>query len=145
MTVEAYLKSLVPGLDLPIEVYQRAARSPKEVGLDAVNLDDDIDYIGDFENEDERIEAEAEFQMRLDYAASTVYYAVLGVFAGGGFTEQYGDTQIRRGGYTITMADRERFKMLADALRKKHGFDTEDENLETGGMFDGGYLRGQRG
>lgn len=145
MTVEAYLKSLVPGLDLPIEVYQRAARSPKEVGLDAVNLDDDIDYIGDFENEDERIKAEAEFQMRLDYAASTVYYAVLGVFAGGGFTEQYGDTQIRRGGYTITMADRERFKMLADALRKKHGFDTEDENLETGGMFDGGYLRGQRG
>lgn len=145
MTVEAYLKSLVPGLDLPIEVYQRAARSPKEVGLDAVNLDDDIDYIGDFENEDERIEAEAEFQMRLDYAASTVYYAVLGVFAGGGFTEQYGDTQIRRGGYTITMADRERFKMLADALRKKHGFDTEDENLETGGMFDGGYLRGQIG
>lgn len=144
MTVEAYLKSLVPGLDLPIEVYQRAARSPKEVGLDAVNLDDDIDYIGDFENEDERIKAEAEFQMRLDYAASTVYYAVLGVFAGGGFTEQYGDTQIRRGGYTITMADRERFKMLADALRKKHGFDTEDENLETGGMFDGGYLRGQR-
>lgn len=144
MTVEAYLKSLVPGLDLPIEVYQRAARSPKEVGLDAVNLDDDIDNIGDFENEDERIKAEAEFQMRLDYAASTVYYAVLGVFAGGGFTEQYGDTEIRRGGYTITMADRERFKMLADALRKKHGFDTEDENLETGGMFDGGYLRGQR-
>lgn len=135
MTVEAYLKSLVPGLDLPIEVYQRAARSPKEVRLDAVNLDDDIDEFDD----------EEDFQVRLDYAASTVYYAVLGVFAGGGFTEQYGDTQIRRGGYTITMADRERFKMLADALRKKHGFDTEDENLETGGMFDGGYLRGQRG
>lgn len=135
MTVEAYLKSLVPGLDLPKEVYQRAARSPKEVGLDAVKLEDDIDAFDDVED----------FQVRLDYAASTVYYAVLGVFAGGGFTEQYGDTQIRRGGYTITMADRERFKMLADALRKKHGFDTEDENVETGGMFDGGYLRNVRG
>lgn len=131
MTVEAYLKSLVPGLDLPKEVYQRAARSPKEVGLDAVKLDDDIDAFDDVED----------FQIRLDYAASTVYYAVLGMFAGGGFTEQYGDTQIRRGGYTITMADRERFKSLADALRRKHGFDTEDDTLETGGMFDGGYLR----
>ena len=141
MTVEAYLKSLVPGLDLPKEVYQRAARSPKEVGLDAVNLDADIDDIGDFESEDDRIKAEAEFQMRLDYAASTVYYSVLGVFAGGGFSEQYGDTQVRRGGYTITKDDRKRFKMLADALRKKHGFDTEDESLEEGTMFDGGYLR----
>lgn len=145
MTVEAYLKSLVPGLDLPKEVYQRAARSPKEVGLDAVKLDDDIDAFDDIVDEDERNEAEAAFQVRLDYAASTVYYAVLGVFAGGGFTEQYGDTQMRKGGYTITMADRERFKMLADALRKKHGFDTEDENLETGGMFDGGFLRFTRG
>lgn len=135
MTVEAYLKSLVPGLDLPKEVYQRAARSPKEVGLDAVKLDDDIDAFDDVED----------FQIRLDYAASTVYYAVLGVFAGGGFTEQYGDTQIRRGGYTITMADRERFKSLADALRRKHGFDTEDDTLETGGMFDGGYLRSLKG
>ena len=135
MTVEAYLKSLVPGLDLPKEVYQRAARSPKEVGLDAVKLDDDIDAFDDVED----------FQIRLDYAASTGYYAVLGVFAGGGFTEQYGDTQIRRGGYTITMADRERFKSLADALRRKHGFDTEDDTLETGGMFDGGYLRSLKG
>lgn len=135
MTVEAYLKSLVPGLDLPKEVYQRAARSPKEVGLDAVKLDDDIDAFDDVED----------FQIRLDYAASTVYYAVLGVFAGGGFTEQYGDTQIRRGGYTITMADRERFKSLADALRRKHGFDTEDDTLETGGMFDGGYLCSLKG
>ena len=131
MTVEEYLRSLVFGLDLPANVLSRAARSPKEVGLDAVNLEDDVD-----EHDDE-----PDYQERLDYAASTVYYAVLGVFAGGGYTEQAGDVNIRKGGYTITMADRERFKMLADALRKKHGFDTEDENLETGGMFDAGYLR----
>lgn len=131
MTVEEYLRSLVFGLDLPMNVLSRAARSPKEVGLDAVDLEDDVD-----EHDDE-----PDYQERLDYAASTVYYAVLGVFAGGGYTEQVGDVNIRKGGYTITMADRERFKMLADALRKKHGFDTEDESLETGGMFDAGYLR----
>lgn len=138
MTVEAYLKSLVPGLDLPSEVYERAARSPKEVGLEPVDLNEDIDAFDDKE-------AEEEFQVRLDYAASTVYYAVLGVFAGGGFTEQYGDTQIRKGGYTITKSDRERFKKLADALRTKHGFETDDAYLDYGGMFDGGYLRSIKG
>lgn len=185
MTVEAYLRSLVPGLDLPIEVYQRAARSPKEVGLEPVDLDADIDAIDDTDAEagadeptdggdtdqdagdepaesgDEPTDGESEpdgdsdggeptepvidaatlFQMRLDYASSTVYYAVLGVFAGGGYTEEHGDVQVRKGGYTITMADRERFKMLADALRRKWGFPTEDDSLDTGGMFDGGYLR----
>lgn len=135
MTVEDYLRSLVFGLDLPDNVLARAARSPKEVGLEPVNLTDNVD---DFDNE-------PDYQVRLDYAASTVYYAVLGVFAGGGFTEQRGDVVNRKGGYTITMADRERFKMLADALRKKHGFDAEDENLDTGGMFDAGYLRGGHG
>lgn len=181
MTVEAYLRSLVPGLDLPIEVYQRAARSPKEVGLEPVDLDADIDAIDEAgadeptdggnadqdagdepaESADEPTDGEPEpdgdsdgdeptepvidaatlFQMRLDYASSTVYYAVLGVFAGGGYTEEHGDVQVRKGGYTITMADRERFKMLADALRRKWGFPTEDDSLDTGGMFDGGYLR----
>lgn len=131
MTVEDYLRSLVFGLDLPENVLLRAARSPKEVGLDAVNLEDDVD----------EYDSDPFGQMRLDYAASTIYYAVLGVFSGGGFTEQRGDVINRKGGYTITMADRERFKMLADALRRKHGFDVEDDSLETGGMFDAGYLR----
>lgn len=167
MTVEAYLRSLVPGLDLPTEVYQRAARSPKEVGLEPVDLEDDIDAYdnvggdgeaetdgepeqggvdADCDAESAPADGEAEpetdaatlFQMRLDYASSTVYYAVLGVFAGGGFTENHGDVQVRKGGYTITKADRERFKMLADALRRKWGFPTEDTD---GGMYDGGYLR----
>ena len=132
MTVEDYLRSLVFGLDLPNNVLLRAARSPKEVGLEPVKLEDNLD---DFDDD-------PEYHVRLDYASSTVYYAVLGVFAGGGYSEQVGDVSLSRGGYTITMADRDRFKMLADALRKKHGFDTEDESLETGGMFDGGYLRG---
>jgi hypothetical protein len=81
-----------------------------------------------------------EFQKRLDYAASTVYYSVLGVFAGGGYSEQVGDVRVSRGGYTITMADRARFQTLADNLRLKHGFNVEGAS-EIGGMFDARYLR----
>lgn len=130
MTVEDYLRSLVPGLDLAENVIARSARSPKEVGYEPLELDDDIDDHDD----------EEDYQLRLDYASSTVYYSVLGVFAGGGYTEQVGDVKVSRGGYTITMADRERFKGLGDALRLKHGFDIEQAE-DKGGMYDATYLR----
>ena len=111
MTVEEYLRSLVPGLDLQDSVLARAARSPIEVQLERLDLDDDEeDYDGD-----------EDFQKRLDYASSTIYYSVLGVFAGGGYSEQVGDVRASRGGYTITMADRARFKGMGDALRLKWG------------------------
>lgn len=129
MTVEAYLRSLVIGLDINNDVLERAARSPKEVGLEALSLGADLD----------KSESEADFQMRLDYAASTVYYSVLGVFAGGGYSEKVGDVSKSRSGYTITQADRDRFKMLADRLRKKHGFEIEED--DDGGMFDATPLR----
>ena len=131
MTVEDYLRSLVPGLDLPANVIERCARSPKDVGLERLSLSEDIDA----PHADEEL-----FQERLDYASSTVYYSVLGVFAGGGYSEQVGDVRVSKGGYTITMADRERFKALADALRKKWGFEVEDD-ASTGGMYDASYLR----
>lgn len=130
MTVEDYLRSLVPGLELPDNVIERCARSPKDVKLERLELDDDIDDYDDDEG----------FQERLDYASSTVYYSVLGVFAGGGYSEQMGDVRVSKGGYTITMADRERFKALADALRKKWGYDVEDD-ASTGGIYDATYLR----
>lgn len=130
MTVEKYLRSLVFGLDLPIEILERASFSPMEVGLESIELDDDVQDL--LQDED--------FQKRLDYASSTVYYSVLGVFAGGGYSEQVGDVRISRGGYTITMADRARFQTLADNLRLKHGFDVEGAS-EVGGMFDARYLR----
>lgn len=133
MTVEDYLRSLVPGLDLAENVIARAARSPKEVGYAPLELDDDVD---DHDDEDDYV-------LRLDYASSTVYYSVLGVFAGGGYTEQVGDVKVSRGGYTITMADRERFKGLGDALRRKHGFEPEEAE-DKGGMYDAGYLRTRR-
>lgn len=132
MTVEKYLRSLVFGLDLPIEILERASFSPMEVGLESIELDDDVqDLLQD-----------KDFQKRLDYASSTVYYSVLGVFAGGGYSEQVGDVRVSRGGYTITMADRTRFQTLADNLRLKHGFDVEGAS-EIGGMFDARYLRGK--
>ena len=112
MTVEDYLRSLVPGLDLQDNVVSRCALSPTEVGLDALELSDSVDST---------TLADTNFRMRLDYASSTIYYSVLGVFAGGGYSEQVGDVRASRGGYTITMADRARFKAMGDALRLKWG------------------------
>lgn len=133
MTVEEYLRSLVPGLDMPDTVVARAARSPIEVGLDRLDIAEDIDYdYGDEEGDD--------FQKRLDYASSTIYYSVLGVFAGGGYSEQVGDVRASRGGYTITMADRARFKSMGDALRLKWGFDVEEDDSSSE-MYDASYLR----
>ena len=130
MTVEEYLRSLVPGLDLQDNVIARAARSPIEVDLERLEVDDDID---DYDDDDE-------FQKRLDYASSTIYYSVLGVFAGGGYSEQVGDVRASRGGYTITMADRARFKSMGDALRAKWGFDIEDDESSSE-MYDASNLR----
>jgi hypothetical protein len=81
-----------------------------------------------------------DFQMRLDYASSTIYYSVLGVFAGGGYSEQVGDVRASRGGYTITMADRARFKSMGDALRLKWGWDVEDDDSSSE-MYDATYMR----
>ena len=130
MTVEEYLRSLVPGLDLQDNVIARAARSPIEVELERLEIDEDIDDYDDDE----------EFQKRLDYASSTIYYSVLGVFAGGGYSEQVGDVRASRGGYTITMADRARFKSMGDALRAKWGFEVEDDESSSE-MYDASNLR----
>ena len=131
MTVEDYLRSLVPGLDLQDNVVSRCALSPTEVGLEALELSDSVDSTS---------LAETDFRMRLDYASSTIYYSVLGVFAGGGYSEQVGDVRASRGGYTITMADRARFKAMGDALRLKWGFDV-DEDDSTSEMYDASSLR----
>ena len=130
MTVEDYLRSLVPGLDLQDNVIERCALSPVEVELEALELGDDVD--GD-------TLSETGFRMRLDYASSTVYYSVLGVFAGGGYSEQVGDVRASRGGYTITMADRARFKAMGDELRRKWGFDVVEDDSSSE-MYDASYM-----
>lgn len=131
MSVEEYLRSLVPGLDLQDNVVARCALSPTEVELEPLELDAEVDS-GSLSDTD--------FRMRLDYASSTIYYSVLGVFAGGGYSEQVGDVRASRGGYTITMADRARFKGMGDALRLKWGFDV-DEDDSTSEMYDASSLR----
>lgn len=131
MTVEEYLRSLVQGLDLMDSVVARAALSPIEVGLDPLETEDEVDS---------NTLSDVDFRMRLDYASSTIYYSVLGVFAGGGYSEQVGDVRASRGGYTITMADRARFKSMGDALRAKWGFEVEDDE-SSGEMYDASYLR----
>lgn len=131
MTVEEYLRSLVPGLDLQDNVVERCALSPVEVDLDPLDMDDEVDV---------ETMADEEFRKRLDYASSTIYYSVLGVFAGGGYSEQVGDVRASRGGYTITMADRARFKAMGDALRLKWGFDVEDDDSSSE-MYDASSLR----
>lgn len=131
MTVEEYLRSLVPGLDLQDNVVERCALSPIEVGLDALDVNDEVDS---------DVLSEEDFRMRLDYASSTVYYSVLGVFAGGGYSEQVGDVRASRGGYTITMADRARFKSMGDALREKWGFEVEDDESSSE-MYDATWMR----
>ena len=121
MIVEDYLRSLVPGLDLDDNVLARAARSPIEVGLERLDISDEEEYY----------DGDEDFQMRLDYASSTIYYSVLGVFAGGGRSEQVGDVRSSRGGYTITMADRARYKSMGDDLRKKWGWDPIADEAST--------------
>ena len=154
MTVEEYLRSLVPGLDLQTSVVARAARSPIDVGLERLNLSDDVDYeyvptsgsgsgSGGGEPEKRDRAGDVNFQMRLDYASSTIYYSVLGVFAGGGHSEQVGDVRSSRGGYTITMADRARFKSMGDALRQKWGWETEADEVSTE-IVDMSSLRSKR-
>ena len=132
MTVEEYLRSLVQGLDLDKVVVERAARSPIDVGLQRLKLNEDVDYIygsGSGSGSGEVIDrsTDIDFLKRLDYASSTIYYPVLGVFAGGGYSEQVGDVRASRGGYTITMADRARFKSMGDALRQKWGWNVEED------------------
>ena len=133
MNVEEYLRSLVPGLDLQDNVVERCALSPIEVELEALDLDDEVDADS---------MSEEEFRKRLDYASSTIYYSVLGVFAGGGYSEQVGDVRASRGGYTITMADRARFKAMGDALRLKWGFEIEEDDSSSE-MYDVSSLRNE--
>ena len=112
--------------EFDLEELLEAAETEEE---EADDYDDEEDYDGD-----------EDFQKRLDYASSTIYYSVLGVFAGGGYSEQVGDVRASRGGYTITMADRARFKSMGDALRLKWGFEVEEDDSSSE-MYDVSTLR----
>lgn len=80
------------------------------------------------------------FDVRLDYAASVVYYGMLGMFTGGGYSERIGDISLSKNSFVITKDDRRRYTALGNSLRLKYGFPTIDEydNME---MFDASRFR----
>ena len=135
MKVSEYFEQAVPGY--PVQslgsVMKGAAFSPvlASPALIPLNLDDDIsDHLED-----------AVWMKSLDYALSSLYYSMSGVFSGGSRSEQVGDVRASLSGFTITQSDRNLFIEKANELRVKIGYKTEKVSYDSGGMFDASPLR----
>lgn len=135
MKVSEYFETAVPGY--PVQslgsVMKGAAFSPvlASPALIPLNLDDDIsDHLED-----------AVWMKSLDYALSSLYYSMSGVFSGGSRSEQVGDVRASLSGFTITQSDRNLFIEKANELRVKIGYKTEKVSYDSGGMFDASPLR----
>ena len=135
MKVSEYFETAVPGY--PVQslgsVMKGAAFSPvlASPALIPLNLDDDIsDHLED-----------AVWMKSLDYALSSLYYSMSGVFSGGSRSEQVGDVRASLSGFTITQSDREYYRSLADKIRGEIGYKTEEVSPDSGGMFDASPLR----
>jgi hypothetical protein len=107
----------------------------KPNALAAINLDDSVE---DIAKDDELVKS-------LKYAISTIYYTVSGVFSGGSKTEQRADIKISISGYTVTQADREYYRSLADDLRDEIGCEKETDPDGDSGMFDATNLKKTEG
>ena len=135
MKVSEYFEAAVPGY--PVQslgsVMKSAAFSPvlASPALIPLNLDDDIsDHLED-----------AVWMKSLDYALSSLYYSMSGVFSGGSRSEQVGDVRASLSGFTITQSDRKLFIEKANEIRVKLGYKTEKVLYDSGGMFDASPLR----
>lgn len=135
MKVSKWLSGQITGY--PIEslgsVLESAAFSPvlASPALIPLNLDDDIsDHLED-----------AVWMKSLDYALSSLYYSMSGVFSGGSRSEQVGDVRASLSGFTITQSDRKLFIEKANEIRVKLGYKTEKVLYDSGGMFDASPLR----
>lgn len=135
MKVSEYFEQAVPGY--PVQslgsVMKGAAFSPvlASPALTPLNLDDDIsDHLED-----------AVWMKSLDYALSSLYYSMSGVFSGGSRSEQVGDVRASLSGFTITQSDRKLFIEKANEIRVKLGYKTEKVLYDSGGMFDASPLR----
>ena len=135
MKVSKWLSGQISGY--PIEslgsVLESAAFSPvlASPALIPLNLDDDIsDHLED-----------AVWMKSLDYALSSLYYSMSGVFSGGSRSEQVGDVRASLSGFTITQSDRNLFIEKANEIRVKLGYKTEKVLYDSGGMFDASPLR----
>lgn len=135
MKVSEYFEQAFPGY--PVQslgsVMKGAAFSPvlASPALIPLNLDDDIsDHLED-----------AVWMKSLDYALSSLYYSMSGVFSGGSRSEQVGDVRASLSGFTITQSDRKLFIEKANEIRVKLGYKTEKVLYDSGGMFDASPLR----
>jgi hypothetical protein len=129
MTVEAYLRAKIPGYPFTTDVIESTLVSPlfaKPTVLKELNLDDDVAEVA----------RDCELTQSLRYAESTLYYAVSGVFSGGSRSEQVGDVKITLSGFTLTEADRDYYRQLADTIREELGCEVENNPNADSGMFD---------
>lgn len=139
MTVREHFEAAIPGYPvqslgatLANAAFSPALAKPKlDPPLQAISLDDDIsDHLDD-----------EVWMASLNYALSTLYYSMSGVFSGGSRTEQDGDVRASLSGFIITKDDREYYRSMGDKLRKEAGYEPEEPVQETGGMFDATGLR----
>jgi hypothetical protein len=72
----------------------------------------------------------------LEYAVSTLYYAVSGVLSGGSKSEQVGDVKVTVSGGSFTRSDRNALRRMADGIRSKLGCETEYDPDSDNGIFD---------
>lgn len=139
MTVREHFEAAIPGYPaqslgatLAAAAFSPVLAKPRlDPPLRAVELDDDIaDHLDD-----------EVWMASLDYALSTLYYSMAGVFSGGSRSEQVGDVRASLSGFVITKDDREYYRSMGDKLRREAGYEPEEPVRETGGMFDATGLR----
>lgn len=131
MTVENWLKGHFHGLGNQIErnTLEVAAISPLEARptpFRAIALEATV----------EDLYNDKEFMNSLNYALSTLYYAMSAAITGGTKSEKRGNRQVSIGGYPLTTKDREAFRAEADRLRGILGVEIEEKVTDDGGMFD---------
>ena len=134
MTVENWLRADFPRFPIKEELLEKAALSPrkaKPIKLRALSLNDNVEDYDDDE----------EYDKSLDYAISTICYAIAGAFSGGSMSEQVGDVRAEESGFIITQADREYYRKKGDLLRQAIGCEIPQVVQEQGGVFDASNLR----
>lgn len=131
MTVEEYLRAKLGGFPVDDNVLAMAILSAVEVGLPSISLTDDV----------ETILTDEELTKALKYSLSTLYYSASGYFTGMKQSEQVGDVRVSVSSFNISYANINRWRELADDIRRELGFETENVVTSNAEIFDAAYLR----
>lgn len=127
MTVEDYLRGLIPKFSFDTNVLESAVLSPKLEGFPTLSLDDDWDVVTDDE----------ELVKSLKYASATLYYSAANTISGGSRTEQVGDVRTSESNFNFSWLDRLRWWKIANKLREELGLEPEEELTDTSStMYD---------